>query len=103
MLKPDFTFVHSAVIRPWLRHGLTGPEYGSPISLRGRFDFSRTKTKSANAAAQEVIASGTVFFPAGTRLEPESLIAFDGKSYSVLSARPCFGWGGESHVEVTIR
>lgn len=103
MLKPDFTFIHTATLRPWLRQGITGPEYGDAIAVKGRFDFTRKKAKSMNAAALEVLASGTFFCAAGTRMEPESLVEFEGKSYTVLSCRLCYDWTGENHVEVEIQ
>lgn len=96
-------FIHTVTVRPWLGQGVMGPEYGGAVALRCRVDFTRRKTKSLGAAAQEIIASGAVFCPAGTRMEPESLIEFDGQTYTALSCRPCHDWLGENHVEVEIQ
>lgn len=100
MLKPDFTFMHVATLRRWLKQGMTGPEYAPPEPIRGRFDFARQKTQGA--AAQEVTAKGTFFCTSGTRMEPESLIEFEGQTYSVLSCRACYDFKGENHVEVDL-
>ena len=56
------------------------------------------------AAVQEVIAAGTIFFPAGVNLKPEDEITFSGNRYTVLSAMPCYDIAGnENHVEVDVR
>lgn len=107
MLTPDFTFLHTCTAHPFIKQGMTGPEYGEPVTLRCRFDFTRKRarlagSRGAGVLGQEVIAAGTMFCAAGTRLEPESLVDFDGRTYTVISCRPCYGFGGENHVECEI-
>lgn len=80
-------------------------EYGPPEVLRCRVDFGQKKVRSnASGAAQEVIATGTVFFSAGVDIRPEDEIVFDGRRYTVLSSRPCYDlFGSENHVEVVLQ
>ena len=103
MLRPDFAFIHTVKLQKWIKQGMNGPEYAKPETLRCRVNFNRHKTAAGGNAGQEVIASGTVWFAAGIRMEPESLIEFEGRTYSVLSCLPCYDFHGENHVEVELR
>ena len=102
MLKPDFAFIHKVSVRKWLKQGVNGPEYADAELMRCRLNFSRKKVRQT-ATGQDIIASGSAWFSAGTRMEPESLIEFDGRTYSVLSCLPCYDFYGENHVEVEIK
>lgn len=105
MLTPDFTYRQTITARKWLRRGVSSNEYGPEETLKCRVDFKRKKTyRIQQSAAQEVIASGTVFLSAGVRLPPESELLFEGQRYTVLSCQPCYDWTGtENHVEVEIQ
>lgn len=106
MLTPDFTFHHTVTIRPWLRRGISANEYGPEEIHKCRVNFKRKKTyrNTQSGAAQEVVASGTVFLSAGVRVPPESEVWFGGRRYSALSCQPCYDWRGvENHVEVEIQ
>lgn len=101
MLTPDFTFIHACTVRPWLKQGIDGPEYGAPVTYRCRVELGRKKVTSQGGAVQEVIATGTIFFPRGTRFLPESEITYDGLVFTALSVEPRFGFS-ETYVEVMI-
>lgn len=105
MLTPDFTFHHTVTLRRWLGRGVNANEYSSPERLRCRIDFGQKKVHRQTAStAQEVIAVGTAFFSAGVNLHPEDEITFNGRRYTVLSAKPCYDcFGNENHVEADIR
>lgn len=103
-MTPAFAFIHTATVRKWTGFDINAPTYASAITVKCRVELEQKKVKrlsTAGGAAQEVIASGTVFMPAGTRMEPDSLITWDGHTFSVLSVEPIFGFA-ETHVEVTI-
>lgn len=105
MLTPDFAFCHIATVRRWLGRGVKDNEYGPPETLRCRVNFKQKKVhRQVSSATQEVVASGTVFFPAGVNLKPEDEIVFAGNRHTVLSAMPCYDcFGNENHVEVDIQ
>ena len=73
--------------------------------MRCRIDFGQKKVhRQAASASQEVIAVGAAFFSAGTNLNPEDEIVFNGRRYTILSAKPCYDClGNENHVEADIR
>lgn len=100
MLTPDFTFLHSCTVRPWLRQGVEGPVYGDATAYRCRVELGERKARP-HGAAQEVVAAGTIFFPSGARFPPESQITFDGRTFSALSVEPIYGFF-ETHVEVAV-
>lgn len=109
MLKPDFTFHHEVTVYPWLRRGIKADEYGDPVKIRCRVNFKRSLT-AGNAANQSgisidaVVATGTVFMPAGTRVSPKDKLVFNGREYAVLSCLPSHEFSGaENHVEVEIQ
>lgn len=105
MLTPDFAFCHIATVRRWLGRGVKDNEYGPSETLRCRVNFKQKKVHwQSSSATQEVVASGTVFFPAGVNLKPEDEIVFAGNRHTVLSAMPCYDcFGNENHVEVDIQ
>ncbi len=102
MLRPDFAFIHTVQVRAWLRQGINGPEYAPPRTMKCRLNFKRHKVPGGSAG-QDIVASGTAWFAAGAQLEPESLIEFEGSTYSVLSCLPCYDFSGENHVEVELK
>lgn len=104
MLKPNFLFIHTVTLRRFLGAGMDGNNYGAPETIRCRVELSQKKVKvqgTTGGANQEVIAAGTIYMPAGARMEPQSLIQCGSRSFSVLSVEPIFDLT-ESHVEVTI-
>lgn len=100
MLRPDFAFIHTVQARAWLRQGMNGPEYAPPEKLNCRVNIKRRRAGAG--IGQETLASGEIWFPAGVRLEPGSLIEFEGCTHSVLSCRVCYDFSGENHVEVEV-
>ena len=103
-MTPAFAFIHTATVRKWTGFDLNAPTYASPVTIKCRVELEQKKVKrqgTSGGAVQEVIASGTVFMPAGTRMEPDSTITWDGRTFTVLSVEPIFGFV-ETHVEVTI-
>lgn len=103
-MTPTFAFIHTASVRKWTGYGMNAPTYAAAETVKCRVELEQRKVKrqgTAGGAVQEVIASGTVFMPAGTRMEPDSLITWDGRTFTVLSVEPIFGFA-ETHVEVTI-
>lgn len=106
MLKPDFLFHQTIRVQPWLGRGVNANRYGPEVTYRCRVDFRRKRTyRRIERAAQEVIAVGTAYLPAGARVPPESLIWLDGQRYSALACRICLDplSGEENHVEVDIQ
>ena len=104
MLKPNFLFIHTVTLRRFLGAGMSGNNYGEPETIRCRVELSQKKFKvqgTTGGANQEVIASGTIYMPAGSRLEPQSMIQCGSRAFSVLSVEPIWDLT-ESHVEVTI-
>ena len=104
MLRPDFTFIHTVTLKRLTGAGIDGPVYAAPETIRCRVELGQKKAKTQGAtggANQEVIASGTVFMPAGTRMEPQSIIQSGSRAFSVLSVEPIYDLT-ENHVEVTI-
>ena len=105
MLTPDFAFVHTVTLRRWLGRGVSANAYAPPETLRCRVDFGQKRVaRQIVTAVREVVASGTVFFPAGANLKPEDEIIFNGARYTIISAKPCFDcFGNENHVEAYIQ
>ena len=109
MLKPDFTYHHEVTVYPWLRRGIKADEYGDPVKIRCRVNFKRKLSYGAAGgttatAADETVATGTVFMPAGTRVSPKDKLVFNGREYAVLSCLPSHEFNGnENHVEVEIQ
>lgn len=105
MIRPDRWMHHTAVIRPFLRQGVSAPEYGEPIQVKCLLSLGRKLTyRKIAAAAQEIVASGKAYFPAGTRIEPQDSLEIMGQRYMALSCQPRYDWNGmENHVEVTLQ
>ena len=104
MLKPNFLFIHSVTLRRFLGAAIDGNSYADPETIRCRVELMQKKVKvqgTTGGANQEVIASGTIYMPAGSRLEPQSMIQCGSRAFSVLSVEPVWDLT-ESHVEVTI-
>lgn len=93
--------IHTVTIHEYMGVDVGGAKYGAPKTMRCRVELGARKTKRIGEAAQEVIASGMIFFAAGTRIPPESRIEWEGRTFSVLSLEPVFGFR-ESHVEVLV-
>lgn len=93
--------IHTVELRRFSGVDVGGAKYDPPVTLRCRVELGSKKAKRMGDTAQEVIASGLLFFEAGTRMEPESRIKWEGRDFSVLSVEPVFGFR-ESHVEVLV-
>lgn len=53
---------------------------------------------------QEVVATGTIFFSAGVRVQANDVLVFDGREYTVLNCLPSYDISGkENHVEVDVQ
>lgn len=105
MLTPDFAFCHTVTIERWKGRAISKDEYDAPVTVRARVNLGRKKTwRQTGTAMQEIIASGTVFLPAGTTLSPNDRLTFGGVRYSVIESRPRY-WldGSVNHVEATIQ
>lgn len=104
MLTPEFAMIHTATVKPFTGWDMGAPTYGTTLTLKCRVELARAKATTVGIGGgnvQEVVAAGTIFFPAGTRFEPESEITALGKTFKALSIEPQYGFE-ESHVEVTV-
>lgn len=102
MLTPEFAMIHTATVKPFTGWDISAPTYGATLTLKCRVELAQAKRATSNGGlVQEVVAAGTIFFPAGTRFEPESEITALGKTFKALSIEPQYGFE-ESHVEVTV-
>ena len=104
MLTPDFAYCHTVNLEKWTGREINRETYAPPVPLRGRVNFANKRTfLRTGQAAQEIVASGTVFLPAGTDVAPEDKLTFQGKTYKVVSVQPGFWFDGrETHVEAVI-
>lgn len=105
MLTPSFALRQTAQIRRWLGRGVNAEMYSDWETCRCRVNFARKRVlRSGSSPVEETVASGTIFFPAGTRLKPNDVVSFDGVEYTVLSCLPCYDLSGkENHVEVDVQ
>lgn len=105
MLTPDFAFNQVITVERWIRRDINEDVYAAPETARCRVNFARKRTLvKSGSSTSEVIAAGTVFMPAGTRLAAMDRLTFDGQLYHALSVQPCYDWlGKENHVEVVIQ
>ena len=97
MLKPDFTFRQMVTIRPLV--GQTGsgkPIYGEEMTVKCRIEPSTRKV--IDSKGDEVIAGGFIMLSAGMRLEPDSIIFWEGNKYHLIKLSPQYTFV-ESHVE----
>lgn len=101
MLKPDFTFCHTVIVRPWQKRGISADVYDEPREYRCRLNFStRVSNGGGSSPTAHRAAAGTGFFSAGTRFPTGSKLQFDGREYTITEVRACYGFGGEeTHVE----
>lgn len=105
MLTPDFAFCHIVTIEHWKGREINREVYDDPVTVKARVNLGRKKTwRQSGMSVDEVIASGTVYLPAGTKVSPQDKITFGGMRYSVIESRPRYWFDGtENHVEVTIQ
>lgn len=106
MLTPNFAYHHEITLERFTGMDINKNTYAPPVTLRGRVNFANKRTLiRTGQAAQETIASGTVFLPASAagNVAPEDRISFDGKQYKVVSVQPGYWIDGKiTHVEVVI-
>lgn len=105
MLTPDFAMNQVITVERWMRRDINEDVYAAPETLRCRVNFARKRTLvKSGSSTSEVVAVGTVFMPAGTRLAAMDRLTFAGQLYHAVEVRPCFDWtGAENHVEVVIQ
>lgn len=97
MLKPDFSFIHEAVIEEF--KGVSGsgkPIYAEPVTMKCRIQ-PRIK-RITDAKGNEVVAGGRIMFTAGTRLSTGTKITYESRTYELITLAPAFSMS-ESHVE----
>lgn len=104
MLTPDFAYCHTVTLEHWTGREISKETYGPPVTLRCRVNLANKRVNVSNGGAgQEIVASGTVFLPAGTIVAPEDRLTFRGNAYKVVSVQPGFWFDGrETHVEAVI-
>lgn len=104
MLTPDFAYCHEITLERFTGMDINKNTYAPPVPLRGRVNLTSKRVNLSNGGAgQEIVASGTVFLPAGTEVAPEDKLTFQGKTYKVVSVQPGFWFDGrETHVEAVI-
>ena len=106
MLTPDFAYHHEITLERFAGMDINQNTYAPPVNFRGRVNFANKRTWiRTGQAAQETVASGTVFLPASAagNVAPEDRISFDGKQYKVVSVQPGYWIDGKiTHVEVVI-
>lgn len=106
VLTPDFAYHHEITLERFMGMDINKNTYAPPVTLRGRVNFATKRTFVKDGqAAQEIVASGTVFLPASAaeNVAPEDRISFDGKQYKVVSVQPGHWIDGKiTHVEAVI-
>lgn len=106
VLTPDFAYHHEITLERFTGRDINKNTYAPPVTLRGRVNFANKRTwLRTGQAANEIVASGTVFLPASAaeNVAPEDRISFNGKQYKVVSAQPAYWIDGKvTHVEVVI-
>lgn len=104
MLTPDFALRQTIQLKRWMGRGINADEYSSPETLKCRVNFARRRTHGGNSSVQEVVATGTIFFSAGVRVQANDVLVFDGSEYTVLNCLPSYDISGkENHVEVDVQ
>ena len=106
MLTPNFAFCHTIELEHWNGREINRDTYSPPKTMRGRINLENKRTwLRTGQAAQEIVASGTVFLPASvaTEIAPEDRITFNGKQYKVISVQLGYWINGDiTHVEAVI-
>lgn len=104
MLTPDFAYCHTITLERWKGRQISKDTFAPPQTIRARVNLTSKRTwLRTGQAAQETVASGTVFLPAGTEIAPDDRLSFNGKAYKVVSVQPGYWFDGrETHVEAVI-
>lgn len=105
MLTPDFAYCHVVTLEKYLGREINRETYGAPVAVRARIDMSRKRTyRQGGQAAQEIVATGTVFLPANAKVDAQDRLTFGNTTYTVIESRPCYWLDGSiNHVEVLIQ
>lgn len=82
-LIPRFLLQHRAIIEPYLGTSAKGPQYGTPVTVRG---FAVEKRKLVRGADQDQVISSTQFFCRPGVVAPvHSRVTVNGKSATVIT------------------
>lgn len=105
MLTPDFAYCHVVTLEKYLGREINRETYGAPVTVRARVDMSRKRTyRQSGQEAQEIVAVGKAFLPAGTDVSPNDKLTFGNRTFVVIESAPRFWFDGAvNHVEVSFR
>lgn len=101
MRVPGWLLLETVTITPFLRMGWDGPEYGTPYTARCHIEPGQRKV--TDRQGEEVVAEATAFFAHEVAVKPGDKVTWEGRTYTVIEARPLRALGKASHVEVILR
>jgi len=101
MRVPGWLLRETVTITPFLRMGWDGPEYGDPFEARCHIEPGQRK--ATDRQGEEVVAEATAFFAPEVQVKPGDKVTWEGRTYTVIEARPLRALGKASHVEVALK
>lgn len=101
MRVPGWLLRETVTITPFLRMGWDGPEYGEPYMARCHIEPGQRRV--TDRQGEEVVAEATAFFASEVAVTPGDKVAWEGRNYTVIEARPLRALGKPSHVEVVLK
>ena len=101
MRVPGWLLLETVTITPQTGMGWDGPEYGTPYTARCHIEPGQRKV--TDRQGEEVVAEATAFFVPEVAVKPGDKVTWEGRTYTVIEARPWRALGRPSHVEVALK